>query len=81
MAMNELPEDGPSRLELPAFVTHGPKGNEAKYISTLYKLARDLDDELCSEQAWVAKRLVSLRLTHSTPYFELSCVDAAVQFS
>ena len=81
MAMNEQPEDGPSRLELPAFVTHGPKGNEAKYISTLYALARSLDDELRSEQAWVAKRLVSLRLTHSTPYFELSCVDATVQFS
>jgi len=58
MAMNEQPEDGPSRLELPAFVTHGPKGNEAKYISTLYALARSLDDELCSEQAWVAKRLL-----------------------
>jgi hypothetical protein len=35
MAMNEQPENGPSRLELPAFVTHGPKGNDAKYISTL----------------------------------------------
>ena len=69
MAMNELPEDGPSHLELPAFVTHGPKGYEAKYISTLYALARGLHDELCSEQAWVAKRLVSLRLTalHTPP--------------
>ena len=35
MTMNEQPEDDPSRLELPAFVTHGPKGNDAKYISTL----------------------------------------------
>ena len=63
MAMNELPEDGPSRLELPAFVTHGPKGNEAKYISTLYALAHTT---LPTRVANMLKELMKPTLTPGT---------------